>query len=178
MSIARCPRMKIVEWEIALTSIQTLSRESLKHWRRLVSIQRIFGPQGDAVNWMWNCCLIGYNYAGINVIQNHPPGQTPGTQKPHSRDIRLENFTNISRTSNTIWNEKLCGLTNKMVCQWGEWFSEYISFGSHQSHYTECMKALYDMFKCMLVIFWEKGAWNFTKKYFECLSIPSKFFYS
>ena len=109
--------------------------------------------------------------------EQNPSRNRTGSQKPHSRDIRLENFTNISRTLNTIWNEKLCGLTNKMVFQWGEWLSEYISFGGHQSQTTERIKALYDMSKCMLIIFWEKGAWNFTKKYWF-LSVPSKFFYS
>ena len=151
----------------------------------------------------WNFCLIAYNYSGIDFIQKHPPPtltnprdttwrkqklsprhnhsvQKPspqdrtGSQKPHSRDIRLENFANISRTSNTIWNEKLCGLTNKMVFQWE---SEYV-FGSHHSQTTERIKAKYDMSKCMFIIFWEKEDWNSTKKYFEFLSIPSKFFYS
>ena len=69
--------------------------------------------------------------------------------------------------------------TNKTVFQWGDWLLKYISFGGHQSQTIERIKALYDMYiKCMLIIFWEKGAWNFTKKYFEFLSIPSKFFYS
>ena len=48
-----------------------------------------------------------------------------------------------------------------------------MSFGGHQSQAIERIKALYDMYKCILIIFWEKGAWNFTKKYFEFLSIPS-----
>ena len=36
------------------------------------------------------------------------------------------------------------------------------------------MKALYDMYKCMLIIFLEKGLETLQKKYFEFLSIPSK----
>ena len=76
------------------------------------------------------------NCAAINLIQNHPPGTTLGTRleggknpppgtiivyntlpsgqnresKAHPRDIKLENFTNVSKNSDTIWNEKLCGL--------------------------------------------------------------------
>ena len=68
--------------------------------------------------------------------------------------------------------------TNKTGFQLGDWLSEYIWFDGHQSQTIERMKALYDMYKCMLIIFWEKGAWNFTRKYFEFLSIPSKFFHS
>ena len=68
-------------------------------------------------------------YAGINFIHNHPPWKNPRdttwreqkssprdnteSQKPHLRDIKLENFTNVSINSDTIWNEKLCGL-NKL----------------------------------------------------------------
>ena len=59
--------------------------------------------------------------------------------------------------------------TNKILLK-------YMSFGSHQRQTVEAVKALHDMYKCILKIFWEKGAWNFTKKYFEFLSIRSKFF--
>ena len=31
-----------------------------------------------------------------------PSGQKTGSQKPHPRDIKLENFTNISMNSDTI----------------------------------------------------------------------------
>ena len=73
--------------------------------------------------------------AGINFIQNHPPPsgtrleesknhpprdnhcvQKPfprdktGSQKPHPWDIKSKNFTNVSINSDTIQNEKLCGL--------------------------------------------------------------------
>ena len=68
-------------------------------------------------------------------------------------------------------------LTNKRVFQWGDWLLKYVSFGGRQSQTTEHFKALYDMHKCTLIIFWEKEAWNFTKKYFEFLSILSKFFF-
>ena len=71
----------------------------------------------------------GPAYAGISFIQNHPPRDKPpghdlkgaitlpldshcvqkpsprdrtGSQKPHPRDIKLENFTNISINSDTI----------------------------------------------------------------------------
>ena len=53
--------------------------------------------------------------------------------------------------------------TNKKVFQWGDWLLKYISFGGHQSQTIKHIKVLYDMCKCMLIIFWEKGAWNFTK---------------
>ena len=54
--------------------------------------------------------------------------------------------------------------TNKMVFQWGDWLLKVcISFGGHQSQTIEGIKALYDMYKWVLIIFWEKGAWNFTK---------------
>ena len=74
-------------------------------------------------------------YAAINFIKNQPPPPPPrqapetrleegenhcvrkpfprdktGSQMPHPRDIKLENFTNVSINSDTIWNEKLCGL--------------------------------------------------------------------
>ena len=40
-----------------------------------------------------------------------------------------------------------------------EWIElKYISFGSHQSQTVEHIKALYDIYKCMLIIFLEKGA--------------------
>ena len=39
-----------------------------------------------------------------------PPGNETGSQKPQPRDIKLENFTNISINSYTIWNKKLCDL--------------------------------------------------------------------
>ena len=49
----------------------------------------------------------------------------------------------------------------------------YIICG-HQSQTIERIKAfIYDIYKFMSINFWEKGAWNFTKKYFEFLSIPS-----
>ena len=76
-------------------------------------------------------CRLTLN-ASIDFIQNHPPGtrleesknSPPGTiivyknpslettesQKPNPQDIKLENFTNISINSDTIWTEKLCGL--------------------------------------------------------------------
>ena len=42
---------------------------------------------------------------------------------------------------------------NKTVFQWGDWLLKYISFGGHQSQTIERIKALYDMYKCMLIIF-------------------------
>ena len=63
--------------------------------------------------------------------------------------------------------------TKKMVFQWRDWLLKYISFGSHQGKTIEGTKALYDMYKWMLII-WEKRAW----KYFEFLSIPIEVFYS
>ena len=30
---------------------------------------------------------------------------------------------------------------------------KYISFGGHHSQTTECIKALYDLYKCMLIMF-------------------------
>ena len=56
--------------------------------------------------------------------------------------------------------------------------SKYISFGSHQSQTTEHIKALYDMYRCILIIFLEKRGLKLTKKYFEFLFIPLSFFYS
>ena len=43
-------------------------------------------------------------------VQRPSPRDRKGSQKPHPWDIKLENFTNISMNSDTIWNEKLCGL--------------------------------------------------------------------
>ena len=77
--------------------------------------------------------ILQLNSAGINFIQNHPPpghdlkgaktvppGQSlctktlPSGQNRESkappRYINLENFTNVSINSDTIWNEKLYGL--------------------------------------------------------------------
>ena len=54
--------------------------------------------------------------------------------------------------------------TNKKVFQWGDWLLKYISFGGgHQSQTIERRKALYYMYKCMLIIFWEKGLETFQK---------------
>ena len=74
-------------------------------------------------------CKELYSYAGINFIHNHPPRDKPpghdlkgaktlprnnhcvqnpspreraGSQKPHPRDIKLENFTNMSINSDII----------------------------------------------------------------------------
>ena len=42
--------------------------------------------------------------------QRSSPRDKPGSQKPHPRDIKLENLTNVSINFDTIWNKKLCGL--------------------------------------------------------------------
>ena len=59
----------------------------------------------------------GHDLKGAKILL---PGQSLCTKtlllrqnresKPHPRDTKLENFTNISLNSDTIWNEKLCGL--------------------------------------------------------------------
>ena len=67
--------------------------------------------------------------------------------------------------------------TNKTVFQSGDWLLKYISFGGHQSQTIERMKALYDVYKCMLIIFWKKGL-ETLQKYFEFLLIPLKLFHS
>ena len=36
--------------------------------------------------------------------------------------------------------------------------TDYVSFDGHQSQIIELIKALYDMYKCILIIFREKGA--------------------
>ena len=41
-----------------------------------------------------------------------------------------------------------------------------MSFDGQKSQTVECIKALY-MYKYILIIFWGKGAWNFTKKIFR-----------
>ena len=48
----------------------------------------------------------------IIMYKNPSLGTNTGSQKPHPRDIKLENFTNVSTNSqsDTIWNKKLCGL--------------------------------------------------------------------
>ena len=43
-------------------------------------------------------------------VQKPFPRDKTGSQKPRPRDIKLDNFKNISINSDTIWNEKLCGL--------------------------------------------------------------------
>ena len=45
-----------------------------------------------------------------HCVQRPSPRDRKGSQKPHPWDIKLENFTNISMNSDTIRNEKLCGL--------------------------------------------------------------------
>ena len=45
-----------------------------------------------------------------HCVQKPFPRHRTGSQKPHPRDIKVENFTNVSINSDTIWNEKLCGL--------------------------------------------------------------------
>ena len=76
-------------------------------------------------------------YPAINFIQNHPlplgqslftrtlPSGQNRESKPHPRDMKLENFTNVSIDSNTIWNEKLCGLNNETVFHWRYWLLKY-----------------------------------------------------
>ena len=77
------------------------------------------------VNWPIESRILILIYAAINLIQNHSPrdttrrGQKPsprdnhcvqnpfprdktGGQKPHLRDIKLENFTNTSINLDTI----------------------------------------------------------------------------
>ena len=106
------------------------------------------------------------HYADINFIQNHPsplPRTNPmdttwreqkpsprdnhcvpkssswdrtGSQKPHPRDIKLENFTNISINSDTIWNKNLCCL-NKYngFLMWRLIIEVYIIWWSPESNY-------------------------------------------
>ena len=45
-----------------------------------------------------------------HFVHKPSPQDKTWSQKPHHRDIKLENFTNVSINSDTIWNEKLCGL--------------------------------------------------------------------
>ena len=47
--------------------------------------------------------------------------------------------------------------TNKTVFQLGDSLLKYISFGGHHSQTIERIKALYDMHKCILIFFREKG---------------------
>ena len=45
-----------------------------------------------------------------HCVQKPSPRDKTGRQKSHPRDIKLENFKNVSINSDTISNEKLCGL--------------------------------------------------------------------
>ena len=45
-----------------------------------------------------------------HCVQKASPLDKTGSQKPHPWDIKSKNFTNISINSDTIRNEKLCGL--------------------------------------------------------------------
>ena len=72
-----------------------------------------------------------------------------------------------------LWTQQI-----KRFFQWGDWLLKYISFGGHQSQTIERIKALYDMYKCMSIIFWEKGAWNFKKKIFRIFVDSFQVFYS
>ena len=45
-----------------------------------------------------------------HCVQKRSPRDKTGSQKPHPWDIKLENFSNVSINSDTIRNEKLCGL--------------------------------------------------------------------
>ena len=69
--------------------------------------------------------------------------------------------------------ESFVVLTNKTVFQWGDWLLKYTLCGGHQSQTIERIKALYDMYKFMLIIFWEKK--KTLQKYFEFLSINQVF---
>ena len=113
-------------------------------------------------------------------LRDNHCGQKPslrdrtGSQKPHPRDIKLENFTNIIYVTLTLFEMKsFVDLTT--VFQWGDWLLKYISFGGHQSQTIERIKALYDLYRCMLILFWEKVLETY-KTYFKFLSILSKFF--
>ena len=66
--------------------------------------------------------------------------------------------------------------TIKKVFQKGDRLLKDTSFGGHQNQTIERIKALYDMYKCMLIIFCEKGLETLQKECFEFLSIPSTFF--
>ena len=57
-----------------------------------------------------------------------------------------------------MWSQQIL-----IVFQWGDWLLNYISLGCHQSETMESIKALYDMYKCILIIFKGKGAWKCTK---------------
>ena len=102
-------------------------------------------------------------YAAINFIQNHPPQnktlehyskgaktfppdnhcvQKPsrrdktGSQKPHPRNIKLENSTNVSINSDTIWNGKLCGLNRNRLLMGRLIIKVYIIWRSPESNYV------------------------------------------
>ena len=53
----------------------------------------------------------------VIVYKTPPPRDKTGSQKPHPRDIKLENFTNISMNSDTIRNESFVVSTNKTIFQ-------------------------------------------------------------
>ena len=114
-------------------------------------------------------------FPGTIVVYKKPPlGTKQGVKSPIPATLKSENFTNVSINSDNIWNEKLCGLNKKKTV-----FSMRrliikvdIIWQSPESNFWT-YKSFYDMYKCILIIFWEEGAWNYTKKYFEFLSIPS-----
>ena len=106
---------KIVDIEFLVSQL----KEGWKTCKKKISLCNI-EEETYSISDVWVTDL-ETNYAGINFIHNPPrnttwreqnpsPRDNTGSQKPHPRDIKLENFTNVSINSDTIWNVKLCGL--------------------------------------------------------------------
>ena len=83
-------------------------------WKALWS-QQIKRFYNEETLYYYSICYLAKTLApGQSWCTKTLPQHKTGRQKPHRRDKKLENFTNVSMNclplSDTIWNEKLCGL--------------------------------------------------------------------
>ena len=100
---------------------------------------------------------------GRNIVYKKPPLGTNRESKAPPPGHNVKNF--IYKPWHclkwkALWSQQIKRFFSEETAWLLLW---YISFGGHHSQTTECMKALNDMYNHILIIFWEKGAWNFTK---------------
>ena len=93
------------------------------------------------------------------IVYKNPPLETkqevkappPGHKVRKFRKFIYKLWHYLKRKA--LWSQQIKQFFNDET-----WLLKYMSFGGHQSQTIERIKALYDMNKCTLIIFWEKGA--------------------
>ena len=117
-------------------SVRTIVPKRFGDWGLMqVSISSIIIPPGtDPPDTTWR--KHKPSPRDNHCVQKPSPRDKTGSQKPHPRDIKLENFMNVFINSDTIWNEKLCGLN-----KWNDFsmrrliITAYIFWQSPESNY-------------------------------------------